>query len=43
MRVGEIVSLDRNSIDTINRKCIIHGKGNKIRIVYFDAKTKVHI
>lgn len=43
MRVGEIVSLDRNSIDTINRECIIHGKGNKNRIVYFDAKTKVHI
>ncbi|WP_338404395.1 tyrosine-type recombinase/integrase [Collinsella aerofaciens] len=43
MRVGELVSLDRNSIDTINRECIIHGKGNKNRIVYFDAKTKVHI
>ena len=43
MRVGELVSLDRNPIDTINRECIVHGKGNKNRIVYFDAKTKVHI
>lgn len=43
MRVGELVSLDRSSIDTINRECIVHGKGNKDRIVYFDAKTKVHI
>ena len=43
MRVGELVSLDRNSIGTINRECIIHEKGNKNRIVYFDAKTKVHI
>lgn len=43
MRVDELVSLDRNSIDTINRECIVHGKGNKNRIVYFDAKTKVHI
>lgn len=43
MRVGELVSLGRNSIDTISRECIVHGKGNKNRIVYFDAKTKVHI
>ena len=37
MRVGELVSLDRSSIDTINRECIVHGKGNKDRIVYFDG------
>ena len=43
MCVGELVSLDRNSIDTINRECIVHDEGNKNRIVYFDAKTKVHI
>ena len=43
MRVGELVSLDRSSIDTVNRECIVHDKGNKDRIVYFDAKTKVHI
>lgn len=29
MRVGELVSLDRSSVDTINRECIVHGKGNK--------------
>lgn len=43
MRVGELVSLDRGSIDAVNRECVVHGKGNKDRIVYFDAKTKVHI
>ena len=43
MRGGELVSLDRSSVDTVNRECVVHGKGNKDRIVYFDAKTKVHI
>ena len=43
MRVGELVSLDRNAVDIVNRECIVHGKGNKDRIVYFDAKTKVHL
>lgn len=43
MRVGELVSLGMNSIDTISRECIVHGKGDKNRIVYFDTKTKDHI
>lgn len=43
MRVGELVSLNRDSVDVVNRECVVHGKGNKDRIVYFDAKTKVHL
>lgn len=43
MRVGELVTLDKDAVDVINRECVVHGKGNKDRIVYFDAKTKVHL
>lgn len=43
MRVGELVNLCRKDIDFENRECIVLGKGNKQRKVYFDAKTKIHI
>lgn len=43
MRVGELVKLNRSDIDFINRECIVTGKGNKQRIVYFDARTKIHL
>ena len=43
MRVGELVKLNRNDIDFVNRECIVFGKGEKERAVYFDAKTKLHI
>jgi len=43
MRVGELVQLDISDIDFNNRECIVFGKGNKERTVYFDAKTKVHL
>ena len=43
MRVGELVSLNRSSMNTTNMECIVKGKGNKERIVYFDAKTKLHL
>lgn len=43
MRVGELVNLDRNDIDFHNRECKVTGKGDKERIVYFDARAKVHI
>ncbi|MCI7221797.1 MAG: tyrosine-type recombinase/integrase [Erysipelotrichaceae bacterium] len=43
MRVGELVKLNRNDIDFENRECIVFGKGNKERPVYFDAKTKIHL
>ena len=43
MRVGELVKLDRSDIDFNNRECIVTGKGNKQRVVYFDARTKLHL
>ena len=43
IRVGELVKLNRSDIDFINRECIVLGKGNKQRKVYFDARTKIHL
>lgn len=43
MRVGELVKLKRTDIDFERRECIVHGKGNKERKVYFDARTKIHL
>ncbi len=43
MRVGELIRLDREDIDFNNRECIVLGKGDKERPVYFDARTKVHL
>lgn len=41
MRVGEIVLLNRDDINFTERECIVLGKGNKERLVYFDARTKL--
>ena len=43
MRVGELVKLDIKDIDFENRECVVFGKGSKERIVYFDARTKIHL
>lgn len=43
MRVGEMVLLNRDDIDFNERECVVLGKGNKERIVYFDARTKIHL
>lgn len=43
MRVGELVKLDRSDVDFANRECIVLGKGNKQRKVYFDARAKIHL
>lgn len=43
MRVGEMVLLNREDIDFNERECIVFGKGDKERIVYFDARTKIHL
>ena len=43
IRVGELITLDRDDIDFVNRECIVLGKGNKQRKVYFDARTKIHL
>ncbi len=43
MRVGEMVLLNRSDIDFTQRECIVFGKGDKERIAYFDARTKLHL
>ena len=43
IRVGELVKLNRGDVDFENRECIVFGKGNKERKVYFDARTKIHL
>lgn len=43
MRVGELVNLDISDIDFDERECIVYGKGEKERRVYFDAKAKLHL
>lgn len=43
MRIGEMVLLNREDIDFNERECIVFGKGDKERIVYFDARTKIHL
>lgn len=43
VRVGELVTLNRNDIDFNERQCVVLGKGNKERTVYFNARAKVHL
>ncbi len=43
MRVGEMVLLNKEDINFEERECVVFGKGAKERIVYFDARTKLHL
>lgn len=43
VRVGELVKLNKRDINFEERTCIVCGKGNKQREVYFDARTKLHL
>lgn len=43
MRVGELVRLNCKDIDFHNRECLVLGKGDKQRKVYFDARAKIHL
>jgi len=43
MRVGELVLLNRDDINFEERECVVFGKGSKERMVYFDARTKIHL
>lgn len=43
MRVGELVLLNREDINFEERECVVFGKGSKERMVYFDARTKIHL
>ena len=43
MRIGEMVLLNRGDINYNERECVVFGKGDKERVVYFDARTKLHL
>lgn len=43
MRVGELVNLNRADVNMQERQCVVFGKGNKEREVYFNARTKIHL
>jgi site-specific recombinase XerD len=43
IRVGELVRLDRTDINFNERSCVVFGKGDCEREVYFDARTKLHL
>ncbi len=43
MRVGELVKLNREDVNFNERECIVFGKGNKERVVYFNARAKIHL
>ena len=43
IRVGELVNLNISDVDFEARECVVFGKGDKERKVYFDAKAKIHL
>lgn len=43
MRVGELVGLNSEDINFHERECVVLGKGGSERVVYFDARTKIHL
>lgn len=43
MRIGELVKLNISDINFDERECVVFGKGSKERMVYFDARTKIHL
>ena len=43
IRVGELVNLNIDDVDFEGRECVVYGKGDKERRVYFDAKAKIHL
>lgn len=43
MRIGELILLNQEDINFEERECVVLGKGNKERMVYFDARTKIHL
>lgn len=43
IRVGELVNLNISDLNMEQRECVVYGKGDKERKVYFDAKAKIHL
>ena len=43
IRVGELVGINRNDLNFHERQCVGFGKGNKERLVDFNARAKIHL
>jgi len=43
MRVGELIRLDRVDLNFQDKECIVFGKGDRERLIYFDSRAKVHL
>ena len=43
IRVGELVRLNIEDVNMEQRECVVFGKGDTERRVYFDAKAKIHL
>ena len=43
IRVGELVNLNISDLNLHERECVVFGKGESERVVYFDARTKIHL
>lgn len=43
IRVGELVNLNISDLNFNERECVVFGKGESERVVYFDARTKIHL
>lgn len=43
VRVGELIRLDIDDINFNEKECIVLGKGDAERIVYFNARCKIHL
>ena len=43
IRISEASTLCIKDISISEKTIVIHGKGNKERLVYFDARTKIHL
>lgn len=43
MRIGELIRLNVADVNLQERECIVTGKGNKQRPLYFDARAKLHL
>ena len=43
IRVGELVNLNIIDVNFNERECVVFGKGETERVVYFDASCKIHL
>lgn len=42
-RISEVTELNRDQIDLDGLECVVHGKGNKERVVFFDSVTGMRL